>query len=315
LQPRRLVLLDASEQALYRLQSSLASYSPAPNCHLILGSAADRPLLEETLETHRPQFLFHAAAHKHVSLLEEHPLEAISNNTLATFTLAQCVKHHSHARMVLLSTDKAVAPISILGATKRIAELITLANNGVVLRLANVLGSEGSASETFLRQIHSGGPVTITNPEAERYFLTSEEAVDLLLTSAGSAPRGSTVVPLLDRQTTVASLADFLISRSANGTRPAITCSSLRAGEKFREALWSSEEQPFLTERHGYAEIIEPSPDFPSLHDDLMRLAEAVPMRDLPRAIEIVLKLVPNYKPGTSLLERMQHPLQRELQP
>ncbi len=315
LQTRQLILLDASEQALHRLQSQLADSLTTSNCHLILGSVTDRLLLDEIFEAHQPEVLFHAAAHKHVSLLEDHPLEAISNNTLGTFTLAQCAKHHSHARMMLLSTDKAVAPISILGATKRIAELITLANNEVVLRLGNVLGSEGSVSETFLHQIHTGGPVTITDPAAERYFLTREEAVDLLLTAAVAAPHRSILVPLLTKQTTVASLADFLISASSNGARPAIKRTALRPGEKLREALWSSDEQQFMKQRNGYFEINHPPLDHPSLHSDLIRLTEAVQLRNLPHAIEIVRKLVADYKPSESVMQRTQNAPQQEMQP
>jgi FlaA1/EpsC-like NDP-sugar epimerase len=314
LQPRQLLLLDTSEQSLHRLQSLLGASVSTSNCHLILGNIADLLLLEELFEAHRPDFIFHAAAHKHVSLLEDHPLEAIANNTLGTLTLARCAKAHSHARMVLLSTDKAVAPISILGATKRIAELITLANNGVVLRLGNVLGSEGSVSETFLRQIHTGGQITITDPEAQRYFLTREEAVDLLLTSAVAAPSGSTLVPLLKQQSSVASLAEFLIAASPNGAKPAIQHIGLRPGEKFREALWSSTEQPLLTERQGYFEIVEPPLDHPLFNTALMHLNEALIMRDLPRAIEIVQKLVPDYKPSESLTQRIRNTTPRTLQ-
>ncbi|WP_263353971.1 polysaccharide biosynthesis protein [Acidicapsa acidisoli] len=312
LQPRQLLLLDASEQALHRLQSLLGAFVSTSNCHLILGNIVDLLLLEELFEAHRPDFIFHAAAHKHVSLLEGHPLEAIANNSLGTLTLAQCAKHSS--RIVLLSTDKAVTPISILGATKRIAERITLANNGVVVRLGNILGSEGSVSETFLRQIHTGGPITVTDPEAQRYFLTLEEAVDILLTSAVAAPSGSTLVPLLAQQNSVASLAEFLIAASPNGVKPAIKHTGLHPGEKFREALWSDSEQPFLTQRHGYFEINEPMLDHSSLRQDLIHLAEVVQMRDLPRAIEIVQKLVPDYDPSESIMQRILNTTQRTLQ-
>jgi FlaA1/EpsC-like NDP-sugar epimerase len=321
LHPRQLVLLDASEQALYRLQSSLSDASLAFHCKIVLGNVTDRRYLDEIFETHQPSFIFHAAAYKHVPLLEEHPLEAITNNALGTFTVVQCAKKIPHARMVLLSTDKAVAPINILGATKRIAELITLAGAGVVLRLGNVLGSEGSVSETFLRQISAGGPVTITDPDAERYFLTREEAVDLLLTSAIAAPDASLLVPHINQQNRVASLAEFLISTYSPEARPPIIFTGLRPGDKFREALYSSSEQPFLRDRCGHFEItgqtgqIGQTPDSHSLHSELMQLEQAARERNLARAMEIVLKLVPDYKPSESITKLAQLALQGTTQP
>jgi FlaA1/EpsC-like NDP-sugar epimerase len=165
-----------------------------------------------------------------------------------------------------------------------------------------------------LRQTQNGGPITVTDPEAQRFFLTREEAVDLLLTSAVAAPSGSTLVPLLAQQNSVASLAEFLISASSNGARPTTTTIGLRPGEKLREALWSSSEQPFLTQRHAYFEITEPPSGHTSLHTDLMHLVDAVQMRDLPRAIKIVLKLVPDYSPSESLMQRIQNTTQRTVQ-
>jgi len=321
LHPRQLVLLDASEQALYRLQSSLANSSPTSNCRIVLGNVTDRQHLDEIFDAHRPRSIFHAAAYKHVPLLEEHPLEAITNNALGTFALAQCAKKFPHTRMVLLSTDKAVAPINILGATKCIAELITLANAGVVLRLGNVLGSEGSVSETFLRQIAAGGPVTITDPHAERYFMTREEAVDLLLTSAVASPDSSLLVPRLNQQHRVTSLADFLILIYSPLARPSVIFTGFRPGDKSREALWSSAEQPFLTDRCSHFEIAGQfgqtgqAPDSQSLYSALKQLEQAARERDLTCAMEIILRLVPDYKPGESITQLTQQTLQGTTQP
>jgi FlaA1/EpsC-like NDP-sugar epimerase len=201
---------------------------------------------------------------------------------------------------VLVSTDKAVTPISILGASKRIAERITLAHEGVVLRLANVLGSEGSVSETFLRQIAAGGPVTITDPDAERYFLTCEEAVDLLLVSA-NAKAGSMLVPNLDRQYRISSLAEFLIRTVPSEARPPIAVIGLRPGDKTREALLSADEGPMATVRHGYFEMEPQASGDPRLRRELIPLKDAVRERDLPRALEIVFQLVPSYAPSATV--------------
>jgi len=298
--PRHLALLDASEQALYRLQSAFADAQLPVQPQLILANITDAVHLDEIVETHRPELIFHAAAYKHVPLLEEHPLEAIANNALGTLTLADCAKKHSIARLVLVSTDKAVTPISILGASKRIAERITLDHEGVVLRLANVLGSEGSVSETFLCQIAAGSPVTITDPDAERYFLTCEEAVDLLLASAG-AKTGSILVPNLDRQYKISSLAEFLIRTSPSEARPSIAFTGLRPGDKIREVLWSPEERPMPAPIQGHLEMERRASGDALLRRELMHLKDAVRERDLPRALEIVLQLVPSYTPSATV--------------
>jgi FlaA1/EpsC-like NDP-sugar epimerase len=305
LQPRQLTLLDASEQALYRLQAVLAGAALRIKPSIVLANIAGSAHLEEIFENHRPHLIFHAAAYKHLPLLEEHPLEAIANNALGTLNLVQCAKKHNIARIVLLSTDKAVAPTSILGASKRIAEQITLAHGGVVLRLGNILGSEGSVSETFLRQIAAGGPVTLTDRGAERYFLTCEEAVDLLLASTAVHP-GNLLVPNLNRQYSIVSLAEFLLSTYAPHSRPTIVFTGLRPGDKIREALWSSDERPLFPPERGYLKIEQRTSDPLLLHRELSRLADAVQERNLLDTVETVLRLVPSYTPSATVLALMQ---------
>ncbi len=140
----------------------------------------DQGLLEHIFAAHAPRIVFHAAAFKHVPLIEEQPFAAIANNIFATATLT-CAAAAHHARVILLSTDKAVQPASFMGATKRVAEHIVRSAGGTVFRLGNVLGSSDSVSEIFAQQIARGGPITVTDPAARRYFLTLEEAVNLLL--------------------------------------------------------------------------------------------------------------------------------------
>ena len=307
LRPKHLVLLDASEQSLHRLQSLLADTALPTQPHIALANVNDRAHLDEIFEIHRPQLVFHAAAYKHVPLLEEHPLEAISNNALGTSTLIECAKKSGTVRIVLLSTDKAVEPINILGATKRIAEFITLGAGGIVLRLGNVLGTEGSVSETFLRQISAGDPITITASDAERYFLTCEEAVDLLLASAILAPSACLLIPNLDRQHSIASLADFLAHACSSEKTPPITYTGLRPGDKLREALCSNDEQPFLVNERGYSEITQQIRDYSLLRHDLNQLEDAVRERDLASALELVLRLVPSYQPGSTVTALANH--------
>jgi len=308
LKPKSLILLDASEHSLHRLQSRIHAEELPMRPNLQLGNVADSRLMSEIIAIHKPQIVLHAAAYKQVPLLEHHPLEAIANNARNTFSLSELCRQNSVPRFVLLSTDKAVAPISILGATKRIAERVTLANGGVVMRLGNVLGTEGSVSETFVQQIADGGPITLTDPEAQRYFLTSDEAVDLLLAAAdntpGGAADGSLLVPALDRQYSIASLAEFLMT-SAKGIAPiAIHRIAPRPGDKPSEALWSGTEHPASGKKRSYIELAQGAVSRPRIDD----LEAAVTSRNLRRAVELVRELVPDYAPSETVLRLLQHP-------
>jgi FlaA1/EpsC-like NDP-sugar epimerase len=303
LAPEQLRVLDASEQALHRLQVALSEASLLSNATLILGNCNDSMLLDELLEP--SQLIFHAAAYKHVPLLEQHPFEAIANNALATLTLAESAKRAGVARIVLLSTDKAAAPASILGATKRIAERIVLAHNGIALRLANVLGTEGSVSETFARQVASGAPITITSKDAERYFLARAEAVDLLLASAIAAPAGSLLAPQLPGQHRITDLASFLSEELSPGQPPRIVFTGHRPGDKQREVFCSNDEQPYPSGIDGLFQIAPtPSEDAPS-QLALDSLRQAVLNRDLSLALDCVASLVPGYLPSDTILAQL----------
>lgn len=303
LHPRKLLLLDASEQALYRLQLFLDDNGFLPHTRLILGDCGNSALLEDILEPQ--QLIFHAAAYKHVPLLEQHPLEAIANNTLATLAVAKSAKQAGAARIVLLSTDKAAAPASILGATKRIAERIVLAHRGIALRLANVLGTEGSVSETFMRQITVGNPVTITANDAERYFLTCAEAVDLLLSSSMAAPARSLLAPQIEEQHRIVELARFLSEKLSPLHSPPIVFTGKRPGDKPREVFWSNDEQPSPSSIAGMTQIHASSGENELPTHIMETLREAVNKRDLRLAMDCVAHLVPGYSPSETILAQL----------
>ncbi len=300
--PRKLLLLDASEQALYRLQVLLNDSGLLTRTRLILGDSSNSALLEEILEPQ--QLIFHAAAYKHVPLLEQHPLEAIANNTLATLTLSESAAQAGASRIVLLSTDKAAAPASILGATKRIAERIVLSHDGIALRLANVLGTEGSVSETFERQITSGDSITITTPNAERYFVTRAEAVDLLLSST-AAPAPCLLVPQLTEQHAIIALAHFLSNELSPLHAPPIAFIGQRPGDKPQEVFWSTDEQPSPSQIAGLLQIQRsiPENEIPLHITEILR--DAVNKRDLPLAMDCVTRLVPGYSPSETILAQL----------
>jgi FlaA1/EpsC-like NDP-sugar epimerase len=295
---RKLILLDASEQALFRLDSRIPD---SPHVTTILGSVADHALLDEIFSVHRPELIFHAAAFKHVPLLEKHPLAAMANNIGSTQALVQEARRHNDSRVVLLSTDKAVDPSSILGATKRVAEQIVLNEGGVALRLGNVLASDGSVVHAFLQQIRDSGPVTITDPEAERFFLTCEEAVELLLTSAATAMPGALLVPELTRSHRVTALAEFLISLFAEDASISMIRTGIRPGDKVQEALWGSHERRLGEATDGLVSISQDGQSEMQVDARVKRLLTDVHERHLATALSVLQELVPNYTPSETV--------------
>ena len=317
MQPQKLVLLDASEQALFHLQLELKSMDIAIMPELRLGSTLNFALLDEVFAMYQPSLVFHAAAHKHVALLEEQPFAAIENNALGTHTLLDAASRHGDdARVILLSTDKAVEPTSILGATKQIAEQLTLNHNGVAVRLANVLGTDGSVVETFLSEIRSGHTITIRGSEPERYFLTEEEAVDLLLIAAAESDTRFVLVPHIERAHRIADLATFLIAWCGRSEQPRIVYGELYPGEKLRETLLASDELATMQSAGILKVFHEPSAMMhTTLESQIAQLSHALEERDLSAALKTILQLVPSYTPSSTVqrlaVERSSTVLQR----
>jgi FlaA1/EpsC-like NDP-sugar epimerase len=295
----RLVLLESSENSLYELQRIFADLPHSLQAEFYLGSVADHLLLEEIFSLHHPRLVFHAAAYKHVPLLEGQPFAAIANNIFATETLSVAAAAN-HARILLLSTDKAVAPASIMGATKRAAEQIILGSNGTVLRLGNVLASDGSVTEVFARQIAAGIPLTVTDPAARRYFLTIEEAVNLLI-SAATEPQ-TLLVPDLPAPHFIADLARFIAHSLVPNHQASLEFTHLRAGDKETEQLWSANEIPHSANANGLIYLDSPSIPRAQLQSALATLLNAVKARDLSASLIALRILVPDYTPGSTVL-------------
>jgi FlaA1/EpsC-like NDP-sugar epimerase len=234
----------------------------------------------------QPEIIFHAAAHKHVPLMEENPEDAITNNVLGTKNLVQQAEEHNVERFVLISTDKAVDPVNIMGMTKRVAELIVkqaadrTGKPYVSVRFGNVLGSRGSVVPLFQRQIAAGGPVTVTHPDVERYFMTNSEAVQLVLQAAALGVNGEIFILEMGKQIKIRELAEQMIQLSGLrlGEDIDITYTGLRPGEKFSEKLYSEEETIGGTKHQKIYRImdhIQPSPDeFDKKVNDLIHRAE-----------------------------------------
>src|SRR5271168_2626524 len=249
LEPRQLILLDHSERNLHEIDSELTAVLPGVPLTSILGDICDAGLLSEIFDRYRPEIVYHAAAFKHVPLMETNPFAAVRNNALGTASLARIAKAQGVANLLMVSTDKAVNPISIMGASKRVAELALLSLNNPrhrmsAVRLANILGSQGSVVPTFLSQISRGGPVTVTHPDVSRYFLTIGEAVELILLASGLEDSGGIFVPQVVGPVRILDIATELIRDSPTESRKDIpvTFTGLRPGDKMSEEFLSQDE-------------------------------------------------------------------------
>jgi FlaA1/EpsC-like NDP-sugar epimerase len=295
-----LVLLDSSESSLFMLESALRTAPPRGSARLILGSVLDRNLVDEIFERYAPSVVFHAAAYKQVPLLEEHPLAAVETNAFGTYTLARMAARHN-ARIILLSTDKAVKPASVMGATKRVAEQIVLDAGGTVLRLGNVLATSGSVAEVFAAQITCGGPLTVTDPAACRYFLTIQEAVDLLIHAFGERSGASLLVPALRTQHSIAALARFMAHALAPEGEIALAFTSARPGDKTAENLLGPDERIDSVRTSGLQSVRSPGMDGRVLHRMLAQMRQALDARDLPVVMAALQALVPDFLPSMTL--------------
>jgi FlaA1/EpsC-like NDP-sugar epimerase len=305
LRPPRLVLLEASESNLYALERDWAATGAVCPMMPILGSVAESELLDEIFVSQTPRIVFHAAAFKHVPLMEEQPLAAIANNIFATETLVQAAQAHG-ARVVLLSTDKAVRPASVMGATKRVAEQIVLAAGGTVLRLANVLASRESVAEIFARQIAQGGPITITDLAARRYFLTREEAIDLLLTAASLPAPSVLLAPVLPATNNICDLARFMAGELAPDSEIPIVFTGNRPGDKMTEELWSAAEPSSASSCESLVVVETNLPAQAQLTAGLSALSAALDARELGDAIMQLRALVPDFTPSPAVLSLAQ---------
>jgi FlaA1/EpsC-like NDP-sugar epimerase len=299
-----LVLLEASESNLYQLKRDWKRAANVTAMIPLLGNVADEALVERIFAAHAPKLVFHAAAFKHVPLMEEHPLAAMRNNIFATETLVR-VAAANGARVVLLSTDKAVAPTSVMGATKRVAEQMVLAAGGVVLRLGNVLASRDSVAEIFAAQIAQNGPITVTDPAARRYFLTHDEAVNLLMTVAAQPVPSALLAPALPATHFVSDLAHFLAETLAPERDILVDFTGMRAGDKDTEVLWEAADRTHPSGREFGADSLlyveTASLTAEQLGTGLANLRAAVEAWDLSAALNHLRWLVPDYRPSAAV--------------
>lgn len=250
--PKMLLILDIYENNAYDVQMELLQkYQSSVNVKILIGSIQDKKRMENVFSNYHPTIVFHSAAHKHVPLMEENPQEAIKNNVFGTLNVAECAHKYGCKKFVLISTDKAVNPTSVMGATKRMAEWIIQYMDSIsetrycAVRFGNVLNSNGSVIPLFRKQIESGGPVTVTHPDVTRYFMTISEAVSLVIKAADIMEGGEIYVLDMGEQIKIVDLAKALIYQY--GLKPGIDIEikyiGLRPGEKLHEELLISKDE------------------------------------------------------------------------
>ncbi len=301
--PKKLIIIDIYENSTYELQNELNDKYPDQDIEVLIASVREKERIDEIFEKYRPYMVFHAAAHKHVPLMEFSPQEAIKNNVFGTYNVALAAQKYESKRFILISTDKAVNPTNVMGATKRMCEMIvqTLEKTGttefVAVRFGNVLGSNGSVIPRFKKQIAEGGPVTVTHPNITRFFMTIPEAAQLVLQAAAYAKGGEIFVLDMGEPVRIYDLAKNMIGLSGLklGEDIEIEFTGLRPGEKLYEELLMNEEG--LTETaHDKIFVGQPINISEAELDKKLNLLKEATSKDIEEVKKVIAKVIPTYK-------------------
>jgi FlaA1/EpsC-like NDP-sugar epimerase len=307
--PREVILLDRSENCLFKLGLDLSTNRPQQHFVSVIGDIQDVGAMREIFALHRPDIVFHAAAYKHVPLMEQSCFQAVTNNIFGTYNVALVARQFGCKTFVMISSDKAVNPTNVMGLTKRIAELVILGlqrehTRYVAVRFGNVLGSNGSVVPIFQQQIATGGPVTVTHPEAQRYFMTMPEAVQLVLQASSMGLASEIFVLEMGEPVRIADLARNLIRLS--GLEPdqdiPIIYTGLRPGEKLFEELMLDGEGVKPTS-HPKIRVLDGGPvSFEQVRLWLDELSALVEAKNVHGLVQIFQRIVPEYKPSEEIL-------------
>lgn len=314
---KRIVLFENSEYALYTIDRELSAAAAKVNCEVIpvLGSVTDAHVFGNVLKQHAVETLYHAAAYKHVPLVEHNIAVAIQNNVMGTWVAAETAMSSGVQNFVLISTDKAVRPTSVMGASKRICELIVQAmaeryasTRVAIVRFGNVLGSSGSVVPLFMQQIRDGGPVTVTHPEVTRYFMTISEAAQLVVQAGSMGRHGEVFVLDMGEPVLIRDLAARMIQLAGLQVRSEenphgdidIAYTGLRPGEKLYEELLIGD-QPEGTTHPRIYHARDPFIPLPQLKASLDALTQAIQRDELPRLMTEIRSLVAGFKPGEEM--------------
>jgi FlaA1/EpsC-like NDP-sugar epimerase len=307
--PREVILVDRSENCLFKLGLDLGSNQPQQHFVAVIADIQDVGAMREIFALHRPDIVFHAAAYKHVPLMEQSCFQAVANNIFGTYNVALVARQFGCKTFVMISSDKAVNPTNVMGVTKRIAELIILGlqhdhTRYLAVRFGNVLGSNGSVVPIFQQQIAAGGPVTVTHPEARRYFMTIPEAVQLVLQASSMGVASDIFLLEMGQQIRIADLARNLIRLS--GLDPdqdiRVIYTGLRPGEKLFEELMLDGEGVKPTS-HPKIRVLDGGPvSFEQVQLWLDELSALVEAKNVHGLIQTFQRIVPEYKPSEEVL-------------
>jgi len=307
--PKSLILIERSEPALFEIEQELKEDGAGSEVQSIVADVGEEKRMETIFSQQKPDLVLHAAAHKHVPLMEQQVGEALTNNSLKTVGLARIAAKHGTKEFVMISTDKAINPTNVMGASKRLAEIglqiLQKQTSGmkiISVRFGNVLGSSGSVIPTFRKQIAAGGPVTVTHPEVTRYFMSVAEAVGLVLTAAKAGRGGDIFVLDMGKPVKIEEMARQLIELSGFevGREIEIRYTGLRPGEKLYEELSHNEE---TTENTEHPKIWRLKPNSSSQHEEsdfkrsLESIVEEAAKGNISQAKQRIKDLVPEYQP------------------
>jgi FlaA1/EpsC-like NDP-sugar epimerase len=292
-------VFDNAEASMFHLEQEISRSSPKSHVKYVIGDVRDKYRLEEVFESFKPNIVFHAAAYKHVPMMEANPIEAIKTNVLGTKHVADISFMNEVEKFVMVSTDKAVNPTNIMGATKRIAELYTQfletksSTNFIVTRFGNVLGSEGSVIPTFIKQIERGGPVCVTHKEVIRYFMTIPEACQLVLQAGVLGKGGEVFLFDMGEPVSITDLAKKLIKHFKSDAE--IKYIGLRPGEKLYEELLCNGENMNTTSDHNIMELNHEEYDFKTLIPKIEKLSK-IRSNDFYKILLLMKSIVPEFK-------------------
>ncbi len=303
---KNVIIFEIAENGAYEIQQELRRKYPDAKLTVLIGSVRDEKRLCEVFEEYHPDIVYHAAAHKHVPLMEDSPKEAVKNNVYGTFNLAKTADKYGVKRFVMISTDKAVNPTNVMGATKRVCEMIVQSFNKksetdfVAVRFGNVLGSNGSVIPLFKEQIESGGPVTVTHPDIIRYFMLIPEAVSLVLQAGANAKGGEIFILDMGSPVKIRELAENLIRLSGHipGEDIEIKYTGLRDGEKLYEELLISEEGIQKTESNLIYVARPMEFDSEKLFRRLDEMKENIETASNKEIVDVIKELVPTFTPN-----------------
>jgi len=308
LEPKQLIIFERSEFNLYKILQELDSLDKNIMKTAVLGDVFDKSKIEYVFKEHRPQIIFHAAAYKHVPLLEGEWREAVRNNILSTTYLAYAAENYSVEKFILISTDKAVNPVNVLGATKRLAEMFCESRNKsgktkfITVRFGNVLGSDGSVVPLFQKQISEGGPVTVTHPDISRYFMTIRESCQLILQTASMGTGGEIFVLDMGKPVKIYFLAEQMIKLSSQGLghNIKIKITGLRPGEKLHEELFHKNEQQINTSHQKILLARHPEVNEQQIINKIQELEKACELFDQENIKDILNSIVPFFQAENS---------------